>query len=52
LNRAIGSADDDSAIYDEPGQVMSVALTRAVAGIFDRDDLRTLITQDRMVRPH
>ena len=52
LNRPTGSADDDSAIYDEPGQVLSVAFTRAVAGIFDRDDLRTLITQDRMVRPH
>ncbi len=49
LNHPIGSADDDSAIYDEPGQVMSVAFTRAVAGIFDRDDLRTLITQDRML---
>ncbi|MGD0073411.1 MAG: hypothetical protein ABSD31_03630 [Candidatus Binataceae bacterium] len=51
LTQPIGSADDDSAIYDEPGQVMSVALTRAVAGIFDRDDLRTLITQDRMSAP-
>jgi hypothetical protein len=52
VTHAIGAPDDDTAIYDEPGQVMSVALTRAVAGIFDRDDLRTLITEDRMVRPH
>jgi hypothetical protein len=51
LNHPLGSADDNGAIYDEPGQVMSVAFTRAVAGIFDRDDLRTLITQDRMLRP-
>ena len=51
LNHMLGVADDDAAIYDEPGQVMSVAVTRAVAGIFDRDDLRTLIAQDRMVRP-
>jgi len=52
LTSPLGSMDDDTAIYDEPGEVLSVALTRAVAGIFDRDDLRTLITEDRMVRPH
>ncbi len=50
MDHTHGPADDDAAIYDEPGQVLSIALTRAVAGIFDRDDLRTLITQDRMVR--
>lgn len=50
LDHTRGASDDETAIYDEPGQVMSIALTRAVAGIFDRDDLRTLITQDRMVR--
>ncbi|MGH7863865.1 MAG: hypothetical protein ACREQB_02670 [Candidatus Binataceae bacterium] len=37
---------DETGIYEDPGQVLSVALTRAVAGIFDRDDLRTLITED------
>jgi hypothetical protein len=45
---SLGSMDpeDDTAIYDDPGQVLSVALTRAVAGLFKRDDLRTLIGQD------
>jgi len=38
--------EDDTEIYDRPGQVLSVAVTRAVAGIFKRDNLRTLITQD------
>jgi hypothetical protein len=38
--------EDDTEIYDEPGQVLSVALTRAAAGIFKRDDLHTLITED------
>jgi hypothetical protein len=37
---------DQTGIYDEPGQVLSIALTRAVASIFNRDDLRTLIAQD------
>ncbi len=46
------SSTDDVAIYDEPGQVLSIALTRAVAGIFEHDDLRTLVAQDRMVHPH
>ena len=27
-------AEDEAGIYDEPGQVLSVAMTRAVAGIF------------------
>jgi len=40
------SAEDDTAVYDDPGQVLSVALTRAVAGLFKRDDLRTLIGED------
>lgn len=45
---SLGSMDpeDNTAIYDDPGQVLSVALTRAVAGLFKRDDLRTLIGQD------
>jgi hypothetical protein len=38
--------EDETEIYDDPGQVLSVGLTRAVAGIFKRDDLRTLITED------
>jgi hypothetical protein len=44
----LGSMDpeDDTAIYDDPGQVLSVAFTRAVAGLFKRDDLRTLVGQD------
>lgn len=40
--------DDEAGIYDEPGQVLSVAMTRAVAGIFQRDDLRTLVQDDHM----
>ena len=42
--------EDEMEIYDQPGQVLSVALTRAVAGIFQRDSLRTLIQQDSMTR--
>ncbi len=38
--------EDETEIYDQPGEVLSVALTRAVAGIFQRDDLRTLVMQD------
>jgi hypothetical protein len=42
-----GSApEDETEIYDDPGQVLSIGLTRAAAGIFKRDDLRTLITED------
>jgi hypothetical protein len=45
---SLGSMDpeDDTAIYDNPGQVLSVAFTRAVAGLFKRDDLRVLIGHD------
>ncbi len=39
---------DDVSIYDLPGQVLSVALTRSVAGGFKRDALRSLIIQDSM----
>ena len=42
--------EDDTSIYDEPAQVLSVALTRAVAGVFRRSDLRSLILED-IVRP-
>lgn len=38
--------EDETEIYDDPGQVLSVGLTRAVAGIFKRDDLHTLINED------
>ena len=37
---------DDVSIYDRPSQVLSVALTRAVAGIFKREALHALIVQD------
>ncbi len=40
--------DDEAGIYDDPGQVLSVAMTRAVAGIFQRDDLRALVQGDHM----
>lgn len=42
--------EDQASIYDEPGQVLSVAFTRSVEGIFKRSDLRSLITQDRALR--
>jgi hypothetical protein len=38
--------EDETEIYDNPGQVLSVGLTRAAAGVFKRDDLHTLITED------
>jgi hypothetical protein len=38
--------EDEAGIYDEPGQVMSVALTRGVAAIFERQDLRNLMLED------
>jgi hypothetical protein len=37
---------DDVPIYDRPTEVLSVALTRAVAGIFKREALHGLIVQD------
>ena len=40
--------DDEAGIYDEPGQVLSVAMTRAVAGIFQREDFLTLVQGDHM----
>ncbi len=42
--------EDQASIYDEPGQVLSVAFTRSVEGIFKRSDLHSLITQDRALR--
>jgi hypothetical protein len=38
--------EDETEIYSQPGQVLSVALSRAVAGIFQHDDLHTLLLQD------
>jgi hypothetical protein len=38
--------DDEAGIYDEPGQVLSVAMTRTVAQIFQRQDLRNLMLED------
>lgn len=40
--------EDEAGIYDEPGQVLSVALTRAAAGIFQRDDLHNVILDDHI----
>jgi hypothetical protein len=37
---------DDVPIYDRPSEVLSVALTRAVAGIFKREALHALVVQD------
>lgn len=37
---------DEIPIYATPGQVLSVALTRAVAGIFKREALHSLMLQD------
>jgi hypothetical protein len=45
------SPEDETEIYDQPGEVLSVAMTRAVAGIFRRDDLHTLVLQDT-IPPH
>jgi hypothetical protein len=42
--------EDQTEIYDEPGQVLSVAVTRAVAGIFKRDSLHALIVEDSMLK--
>jgi hypothetical protein len=38
--------EDETEIYDQPGEVLSVALTRAVAGIVRHQDLHTLVVQD------
>lgn len=43
-----GGLEDQTEIYDQPGEVLSVALTRAAAGLFKRDDLRALIQQDTL----
>lgn len=43
---------DETEIYDQPGEVLSVAMTRAVAGIFRREDLHTLVVQDSIPPRH
>ncbi len=50
LGNFTAGPEDDTSIYDEPGQVLSVALTRAVAGVFRRPDLRSLILEDIITR--
>jgi hypothetical protein len=40
--------DDETAIYDQPGEVLSVAMTRAVASVFSRTDLHALVIGDQM----
>jgi len=42
--------EDTASIYDEPGEVLSVAFTRSAEGLFKRSDLRALIIQDRALR--
>ncbi len=39
----------ETALYESPNEVLSVALTKAVAGIFNHYDLRSLVTQDRVL---
>src|SRR5258708_27993187 len=39
-------SEDEAGIYDQPGQVLSVALTPSVAAIFQRQDLRNLMLED------
>lgn len=41
-------SEDEAGIYDDPGEVLSVALTRSVAAIFQRQDLRNLMLEDDM----
>jgi hypothetical protein len=38
--------EDEAGIYEDPGQVLSVAMTRAVAGIFQHPDFRNLVLGD------
>jgi hypothetical protein len=38
--------DDEASIYDEPGEVLSVAFTRSVEGLFKHTELHSLIIQD------
>lgn len=42
--------EDEVGIYDEPGQDLSAALTRGVAGIFEQQDLHILIVEDVVLK--
>ncbi len=42
--------EDEVGIYDKPGQDLSVAVTRGVAGIFEHRGLHTLILQDIVLK--
>jgi len=46
LGNFFSGPEDDTSIYDDPGEVLSVALTRAVANTFRRPDLRALVLDD------
>jgi hypothetical protein len=50
LTNFLSGPEDDTSIYDEPGEVLSVALTRAIANTFRRPDLRALIRDDVVLR--
>ena len=50
LNNFLSGPEDDTSIYDDPGEVLSVALTRAVANTFRRPDLRALVLDDTVLR--
>ncbi len=43
-------SEDQASIYDQPGEVLSVAFTRSVEGIFKRGNLHSLIVQDHVLR--
>jgi hypothetical protein len=47
---ALGPGDEIS-IYEHPGEDLSVAMSRAVAGIFQRQDLHMLVLEDRIGSP-
>lgn len=44
-----GGMGDETAIYDRPEEVLSVALTQGVAGIFNRSDLHALAIEDKLI---
>jgi hypothetical protein len=43
--------DDEASIYDEPGEVLSVAFTRSIEGLFKHGELHSLVIQDHVLRP-
>lgn len=43
-------SEDQASIYDQPGEVLSVAFTRSVEGLFKRSELHSLIAEDRALR--